>query len=119
MLGYGHGAYRLLPDPSARVAVESAAAPKAVSAADSNEATIASFNLRRFLDDSRAGSEPVLNAAHPLIAMDNAVCTPHIGYVEQAGYESQFASSFGQIIAYLEGKPMNVINPEALGHLRK
>lgn len=59
--------------------------------------------------------EPVLNAAHPLLALDNALCTPHIGYVERSGYESQFSSSFGQILAYLEGKPINVINPEALG----
>jgi D-3-phosphoglycerate dehydrogenase / 2-oxoglutarate reductase len=64
-------------------------------------------------------SEPILGAAHPLIAMDNAVCTPHIGYVEQAGYESQFTSSFGQIVAYLEGKPVNVINPEVLQNARK
>ncbi len=64
-------------------------------------------------------SEPVLNATHPLIALDNAVCTPHIGYVEQAGYESQFTSSFGQILAYLEGKPINVVNPDVLTHLRQ
>jgi D-3-phosphoglycerate dehydrogenase len=64
-------------------------------------------------------SEPVLGAAHPLIAMDNAVCTPHIGYVEQAGYESQFASSFGQIVAYAEGKPINVVNPQALQNARQ
>jgi D-3-phosphoglycerate dehydrogenase len=63
-------------------------------------------------------SEPVLGAMHPLIAMDNAVCTPHIGYVEKSGYEGQFTSSFGQIIAYLEGKPVNVVNPEALQHPR-
>ena len=62
-------------------------------------------------------SEPVLGAAHPLIAMDNAVCTPHIGYVERDGYEGQFASSFGQIVAYLEGKPINVVNTEALANL--
>ena len=64
-------------------------------------------------------SEPILGAAHPLIAMENAVCTPHIGYVERGGYEGQFTSSFGQIIAYLEGKPVNVVNPEALAHARK
>jgi D-3-phosphoglycerate dehydrogenase / 2-oxoglutarate reductase len=64
-------------------------------------------------------SEPVLGAAHPLIAMENAVCTPHIGYVERNGYEGQFTASFGQIVAFLQGKPINVINPEALGHLRQ
>jgi D-3-phosphoglycerate dehydrogenase len=63
-------------------------------------------------------SEPVLGAMHPLIAMDNAVCTPHIGYVERGGYEGQFTSSFGQIIAYLEGKPVNVVNPDALKNAR-
>ncbi len=64
-------------------------------------------------------NEPVLGAAHPLIAMENAICTPHIGYVERGGYEGQFTASFGQIVAYLEGKPINVINPEALAHARK
>ena len=64
-------------------------------------------------------AEPVISAMHPLIALDNAVCTPHIGYVEQAGYESQFSSSFGQIVAYLEGKPINVVNPETLQNARK
>ena len=64
-------------------------------------------------------TEPVLGAAHPLIGMDNAVCTPHIGYVERAGYEGQFASSFGQIVAYLAGKPINVVNAEALANLRQ
>jgi D-3-phosphoglycerate dehydrogenase / 2-oxoglutarate reductase len=58
--------------------------------------------------------EPVLGATHPLLALDNVVCTPHIGYVERDGYESQFASSFGQVLAYAEGKPINMVNPEAL-----
>jgi D-3-phosphoglycerate dehydrogenase len=58
--------------------------------------------------------EPVLNASHPLLQMDNVVATPHIGYVERDGYESQFSSTFGQILAFAAGKPINVINPEAL-----
>ena len=59
--------------------------------------------------------EPVLGAKHPLLHMDNVVATPHIGYVERDGYESQFSSSFGQILAFERGEPINVINPEALG----
>jgi D-3-phosphoglycerate dehydrogenase len=58
--------------------------------------------------------EPVLNADHPLLGMDNVVATPHLGYVERDGYESQFSSSFGQILAFADGKPINVVNPEAL-----
>ena len=60
--------------------------------------------------------EPVLNANHPLLPMDNVVATPHIGYVERDGYESQFSSTFGQVLAFAAGKPVNVINPEALGN---
>ncbi|MDH3236730.1 MAG: D-2-hydroxyacid dehydrogenase family protein, partial [Alphaproteobacteria bacterium] len=58
--------------------------------------------------------EPVLNAAHPLLALPNAVCTPHIGYVERDGYEQAFGSIFDQILAYTKGKPVNVVNPKAL-----
>jgi D-3-phosphoglycerate dehydrogenase len=58
--------------------------------------------------------EPVLNAAHPLLALDNVVCTPHLGYVERNGYEGMFGSIFDQILAYAAGKPINVVNPDAL-----
>jgi D-3-phosphoglycerate dehydrogenase len=58
--------------------------------------------------------EPVLNAAHPLLALENAICTPHLGYVERAGYETAFTSIFDQILAFAAGKPINVVNPEAL-----
>ncbi|HYC46691.1 MAG TPA: D-2-hydroxyacid dehydrogenase family protein [Burkholderiales bacterium] len=62
--------------------------------------------------------EPVLGAKHPLLHMENVVATPHIGYVERDGYEAQFSSSFDQIVAYAAGKPINVINPEAVGKRR-
>lgn len=60
-------------------------------------------------------SEPVLGGAHPLVAMDNVVCTPHLGYVEEATYESYFGTAIEQILAFASGKPINVVNPEALG----
>jgi len=59
--------------------------------------------------------EPVLGARHPLLALDNAVCTPHLGYVERGQLENMFSTIFDQILAYADGKPINVVNPAALG----
>lgn len=58
--------------------------------------------------------EPVLGAAHPLLSMDNAVCTPHLGYVEKDGYELYFGQAFDQVLAFAEGIPIRVVNPEVL-----
>ncbi|HWM78632.1 MAG TPA: D-2-hydroxyacid dehydrogenase family protein [Methylomirabilota bacterium] len=58
--------------------------------------------------------EPVLGARHPLLAMDNVVCTPHLGYVERDGLQEMFSTIFDQMLAYAGGKPINVVNPEAL-----
>lgn len=58
--------------------------------------------------------EPVLGASHPLLAMPNVVCTPHLGYVERDGLEQFFSTIFDQILAYAAGQPVNVVNPEAL-----
>ena len=60
--------------------------------------------------------EPLSDTAHPLLAMDNVVCTPHIGYVSRDEYEIQFTDVFGQIAAYHEGRPINVVNPDVPGH---
>jgi D-3-phosphoglycerate dehydrogenase / 2-oxoglutarate reductase len=58
--------------------------------------------------------EPVLNASHPLIGMDNVVCTPHLGYVEERTYEAYYGAAVEQILAYVAGQPINVANPEVL-----
>jgi D-3-phosphoglycerate dehydrogenase len=58
--------------------------------------------------------EPMRDIAHPLLAMDNVVCTPHIGYVTVEGLETQFIDIFDQINAYAAGAPINVVNPEVL-----
>ena len=58
--------------------------------------------------------EPVLDARHPLLAMENVVCTPHIGYVTRDEYELQFSDVFDQILAYATGTPINVVNPSVL-----
>jgi len=55
--------------------------------------------------------EPV--ADHPLLALDNVVCTPHIGYVTRDEWEVQFTDVFDQINAFAAGAPTNVVNPAA------
>jgi D-3-phosphoglycerate dehydrogenase len=58
--------------------------------------------------------EPLRDTSHPLLNMDNVVCTPHIGYVTRDEYEIQFADVFDQITAYAAGEPVNVVNPDVL-----
>ena len=59
-------------------------------------------------------TEPLLDTSDPLLAMDNVVCTPHIGYVTRDEWEVQFSDVFDQINAYAVGNPTNVVNPEVL-----
>jgi D-3-phosphoglycerate dehydrogenase / 2-oxoglutarate reductase len=58
--------------------------------------------------------EPVTDPTHPLLSMDNVICTPHIGYVSRDEYETQFTDIFNQILAYDAGTPINVVNPTVL-----
>ncbi len=58
--------------------------------------------------------EPVRDTSHPLLAMPNVVCTPHLGYVTREEYEVQFTDIFDQIVAYAAGSPINVVNPNVL-----
>lgn len=62
--------------------------------------------------------EPVRDANHPLVRLPNVICTPHIGYVTRDEYELQFSDIFGQVVAYAQGKPINVVNEAVLGQLR-
>ena len=62
-------------------------------------------------------SEPILQG-HPLLRLENAVCTPHIGYVEQDSYELYFRAAFENVVSFIEKNPANLVNPEALKVLR-
>ena len=63
--------------------------------------------------------EPLRNADHPLLQMENVVCTPHIGYVTRDEYEIQFSDIFDQITAYAAGTPINVVNPDVFDVLKR
>jgi len=59
-------------------------------------------------------SEPVLNREHPLIGMPNVICTPHLGYVTWETYELYYAEAVNNILAYVAGAPVHVLNPDVL-----
>lgn len=58
-------------------------------------------------------SEPILQG-HALLRLENCICTPHIGYVEQDSYEMYFGSAFDNVVNFIKGTPTNVVNPGAL-----
>lgn len=58
-------------------------------------------------------TEPILQG-HALLRLENCICTPHIGYVEQNSYEMYFGAAFDNVINFIKGTPTNIINPGAL-----
>jgi D-3-phosphoglycerate dehydrogenase / 2-oxoglutarate reductase len=58
-------------------------------------------------------SEPILQG-HALLRLENCICTPHIGYVEQNSYELYFGAAFDNVVNFIQGEPTNVVNPQAL-----
>ena len=62
-------------------------------------------------------SEPILQG-HPLLRLENAVCTPHLGYVEQDSYELYFGVAFDNVVNFVNKTPTHLVNPDALKVLR-
>ncbi|KAF1018526.1 MAG: Hydroxypyruvate reductase [Paracidovorax wautersii] len=58
-------------------------------------------------------TEPPLQG-HALLRLENCICTPHIGYVEQETYELYFNAAFDNVVNYIKGTPTNIVNPGAL-----
>jgi D-3-phosphoglycerate dehydrogenase len=58
-------------------------------------------------------TEPILQG-HALLRLENCICTPHIGYVEQDSYEMYFGAAFDNVVNFINGTPTNIVNPGAL-----
>jgi D-3-phosphoglycerate dehydrogenase len=120
---------RLVPDTRGMVTAADLALmkPTAVMVNTSRAGLIAPGALEAALKAGRPGmaavdvfeEEPVLDGQHPLLALDNAVCVPHLGYVERDGLEQMYTTIFDQMLAYAGGKPINVMNPDALQPSRR
>ncbi len=54
-------------------------------------------------------TEPVLRGEHPLLSLDNVICTPHLGYVETDAYEALYGAAVDQVLAFADGQPINVV----------
>ena len=62
--------------------------------------------------------EPIVAGNHPLLAMSNALCLPHLGWAEWDNFELYFSEAFQQIVAYEQGAPLRLANPEVIGGQR-
>jgi len=59
-----------------------------------------------------------LPIAHPLRAAPRTVLTPHIGFVADDNYAVFYGQSVDNIVAFLDGRPTRVINPDVLANAR-
>ncbi len=60
-----------------------------------------------------------LPADHPLLALDNVLMTPHLGYATLDSLAAFYRNSVDNIKAWAAGEPMNVLNADALTELRR
>jgi D-3-phosphoglycerate dehydrogenase len=58
-------------------------------------------------------AEPILQG-HPLLRLENAICTPHIGFVELQHYEYLFSQAFDTVRKFAAGDLSDVINAQGL-----
>jgi phosphoglycerate dehydrogenase-like enzyme len=54
--------------------------------------------------------EEPLPPEHPFRTLPNVLCTPHIGYVTQETYRIFYSDTVENIRAWLDGKPIRIIN---------
>jgi len=77
-------------------------------------ALIEAVQSRRIIAALDVYDREPLPASHPLRNASNTVLTPHLGYVVQETWTEFYRQSMENALAFLEGKPVRVTNPEAL-----
>ena len=58
-------------------------------------------------------------ADHPFRSMDNVTVTPHLGYVTRETLTAFYLDTLEAVVAFANGAPVRVANPEALTHPRQ
>ncbi|MGH7797975.1 MAG: D-2-hydroxyacid dehydrogenase family protein [Candidatus Binatia bacterium] len=62
--------------------------------------------------------EEPLPKNHPLLALDNVVLAPHLGWPTDSGFEGFAENAVTNILDYMDGKLTRALNPEALKNRR-
>jgi D-3-phosphoglycerate dehydrogenase len=55
-------------------------------------------------------NEPVLKGDHPLLQLDNALCTAHSAWLERDTYELYFGEAFANAAAFAADRPVALVN---------
>ncbi|MGC0152271.1 D-2-hydroxyacid dehydrogenase family protein [Chromobacterium vaccinii] len=116
---------RLVPATTGNVGPADLAAmkPDALLVNTSRAELIAPGALQAALDAGRPGfaaldvfeREPVYDTAHPLFGRPNVLCTPHLGYAEEASYRQYLEIACDNALRFFGGDTAHVLNPEVLG----
>src|SRR5262245_45285246 len=56
--------------------------------------------------------EPITNGDHPFLSVPNVLRTHHLGWAEWTNFDLYFREAFEQIVAYQQGLPVRIANPE-------
>jgi phosphoglycerate dehydrogenase-like enzyme len=78
------------------------------------KALIEAVQARRIVAALDVFDREPLPANHPLRTAPNVVMTPHLGYGVQETWQGFYPQSLENALAFLDGKPVRVTNPEAL-----
>jgi phosphoglycerate dehydrogenase-like enzyme len=79
------------------------------------KALIEAVQARRIVAALDVFDREPLPANHPLRTAPNTVMTPHLGYGVHETWQGFYPQSLENAMAFLDGKPVRVTNPEALG----
>lgn len=58
--------------------------------------------------------EEPLPPNHPLLRLENVLLTPHAGFNSQEAARQQLHIAVDNVVAFLHGRPQNVVNPQVL-----
>jgi phosphoglycerate dehydrogenase-like enzyme len=77
-------------------------------------ALIAAVQQRRIVAALDVFDREPLPPSHPLCSAPNTILTPHLGYGVQEAWDEFYPQSIENALAFLDGKPIRVINPSVL-----